>query len=313
MSDDVNSLSLKHAWTDIRSLDNDQFISESVDLNSNGRFYAGHLISQAMFCAYQTIPRGFDINSFHSYFVKSGSDKTPMIFKVKRIRDGRNFVFRSVQLLQKDEIIFHCEFTFRKVILLKRPEKSDLKITQIRFPSVPQPERLQTVEQLREEFQRQGYGSKHESHGVVFKELLRNIEIRPCNGMEYVLGPQKPTLKQNIWVRYKTENSTEDPNFHCLAVAYLSDIGLAFTGAMPFPKTAFRVLSSMDHSGWLHEAKFDPTEYMLFEQECLMNTSGKCLIHGRLWSRNGELITSFSQEALVETIKPFTPIRKAKL
>lgn len=88
--------------------------------------------------------------------------------------------------------------------------------------------------------------------------------------MEFLLGPQRPTLKQNIWVRYKSENckfcfkyfckhfivlATNDPNYNCLAIAYLSDIGLMYTGAMPFPKTSFKVMSSIDHSGWLHEPK----------------------------------------------------------
>lgn len=118
---------------------------------------------------------------FNSFLQKTlGSGKIPIIFNVNRIRDGRNFVFRSVQLIQEEEVIYHCEFTFRKVSTnfvvigfkpnnFQRPKQTDLKITQVRFPSVPEPERLQTVEELREEYQKQGYGPKRESHGVAFK------------------------------------------------------------------------------------------------------------------------------------------------
>jgi acyl-CoA thioesterase len=36
------------------------------------QIYNGQLISQAMYCGYQTVPQLFDINSFHSYFVRKG-------------------------------------------------------------------------------------------------------------------------------------------------------------------------------------------------------------------------------------------------
>lgn len=53
---------------------------------------------------------------------------------------------------------------------------------------------------------------------------------------------------------------------------------------------------------------------MLFEQECLMHTNGKSLVHGRLWTKTGELIASFSQEGVVEKIEPIKPVKiSAKL
>jgi hypothetical protein len=88
--------------------------------------------------------------------------------------------------------------------------------------------------------------------------------------MEFLLGPQRPILKQNIWIRYRPDGkfcrviilkfcltlANKVPNYNCLVMAYLSDIGLAYTGAFPFPKTAFCVLSSIDHSGWLHKPEY---------------------------------------------------------
>jgi hypothetical protein len=40
---------------------------------------------------------------------------------------------------------------------LQRPEKADLKITQARFPSVPEPQRLKSLDELKEDFDKQGY------------------------------------------------------------------------------------------------------------------------------------------------------------
>ncbi|KAI6202684.1 hypothetical protein M3Y94_00469100 [Aphelenchoides besseyi] len=295
--DSDSKSSPRHAWTDITSIGDDSFVSENVSRVRDGRFYGGYLIAQALYCAYQTIPTDFDINSFHSYFVKSGVDNQPIRFKVRRIRDGRNFIFRSVQLLQT-ELIYHCEFTFRK-----RPDKPDLKITQAQFPNVPTPDRVANVNELQDEFRRRGYKS-HDDHGVVFPEILRDLEVCPCNGMEYLIGPQRPTLKQNIWVRYRPQLNERGDNRvqACLAIAFMSDIGLTFTGGLPF-HVAFRNISSNDHSGWMHDLNFNPNEFMLFEQECLMHSRGNSLVHGRLWTQNGELIASFSQEAAIEQVR----------
>ncbi|KAI6177967.1 hypothetical protein M3Y98_00449800 [Aphelenchoides besseyi] len=287
----------RHAWTNIKSIGDDCFVTENVGRVRDGRFYGGYLIAQALYCAYQTIPTDFDINSFHSYFVKSGVGNQPIRFRVGRIRDGRNFIFRSVQLLQP-ELIYHCEFTFRK-----RPDNADLKITQAQFPNVPTPERVANVNELQSEFRRSGYKSQN-AHGVAFPEILRDLEICPCNGMEYLFGPQRPTLKQNIWVRYRPQlnEQTETRVQSCLAIAFMSDIGLTFTGGMPFPHVVFRNISSNDHSGWMHDLNFNPNEFMLFEQECLMHSRGTSLVHGRLWTQSGELIASFSQEAAIEQV-----------
>lgn len=44
-----------------------------------------------------------------------------------------------------------------------------------------------------------------------------------------------------------------------------------------------------------------------------MHTNGKSLIHSRLWTRNEDLIASFSQEAAVETIEPIKLLPNSKL
>ncbi|CAD5207313.1 unnamed protein product [Bursaphelenchus okinawaensis] len=265
------------------------------------RVYLGSLIAKAVYCAQKTVDSSFDLNSFHSYFVKNLDTSQPYRFAVEKTRNGRNFAFRSVRLIQKDknlhneDVYYHFEFTFKK-----RAVQPSLKFTQVNVPVVPQPERLRSFESILEDLPRFGF-NKFQAILPVFSELLKNFEIIPCNNIEFVAGPQREVLKQHFWFKYKgTESKT---NFiHQLILTYVSDIGLTYSKTSDQVNT-FRLLGSLDHSGWIHDVNFTTDDYLLWEGECIMYTLGRAVTHNRIWTRSGELVASITQEAVTEGVR----------
>ena len=86
---------------------------------------------------------------------------------------------------------------------MQRPATSALTLTNARCPNVPQPERVANVEELRAEYARRSHRAPP-AFGVACERLVdAHVELRPCAGIELLIGPQRPTLKQNTWLRYR--------------------------------------------------------------------------------------------------------------
>lgn len=93
----------------------------------------GVILAYALAATYKTVPSQFLLNSWHAYFVSevklfaniyqniaeifAGDDKSSIIYEVKRLRNGRNFVIRSVEAIQHGQIIYTFEFLFQNVRL----------------------------------------------------------------------------------------------------------------------------------------------------------------------------------------------------
>ncbi|CAD5211910.1 unnamed protein product [Bursaphelenchus xylophilus] len=290
-------------WKNIEQIDDVTFRAPAISTTEDPRVYLGNLLAKAAFCAHRTVDSGFDLNSLHSYFVKSLNTKLPLKIIVEKTRSGRNFSFRSAQIIQKDknfqneEVHYHFEFTFKK-----RTGKGSLKFTQVNVPVVPQPERLRTFEQVLEDLPRLRF-NKIQAVVPVFPEIFKNYEIIPCNGVEFVAGPQREALKQHFWFRFKGNLAERSSFIDQLILAYISDIGLTYSKTNGNIDT-YRLLGSLDHSGWIHDIKFNTNDFLLWEGECTMHSLGRAVTHNRIWTRGGELIASFTQEAITEGVKP---------
>lgn len=50
----------------------------------------------------------------HCYFVLAGDSKTPVLYHVERVRDGKSFITRTVQARQKGRCIFTTTLSFMR-------------------------------------------------------------------------------------------------------------------------------------------------------------------------------------------------------
>uniref|UniRef100_A0A914EPQ4 Acyl-CoA thioesterase II domain-containing protein n=1 Tax=Acrobeloides nanus TaxID=290746 RepID=A0A914EPQ4_9BILA len=167
-----------------------------------------------------------------------------------------------------------------------------------KFPNVPPPEALKDAVVLRKEALANGVHPK-KLRAFNTERIAPRCEVRACDEDVYLRGSDGRTLKQYIWMRYQDPVDCADLSMIHSTLAYVSDLHLVMTGMLPYPHIEFKLHTSLDHSAWYHEFRFDVNEWILYEQECVAHSANRSLIHGRIWSRSGRLLMSTSQEGLI--------------
>src|SRR5271156_2409774 len=97
------------------------------------RVFGGQVAAQALMAAGRTVEHG-RVHSLHSYFLRPGDPKVPILYEVDRIRDGRSFTTRRVVAVQHGRAIFNLSASFHDL-------EQGLE-HQIPMPDVPEPESL---------------------------------------------------------------------------------------------------------------------------------------------------------------------------
>jgi acyl-CoA thioesterase II len=286
---------MKHNWLRLDKVKEDSFRGECDAEHPTLRTFGGQVLAQAMCAAYHTVPDGFLINSLHCYFVRGGEEKTPIIYEVKRIRNGRNFAIRTVEAIQYGKVIHSSEFSFQKEGDVPR-----LKVTP-EFPNVPPPETLTTTHENKAKYL-QEFGDSKLIRGLTTERLAPSVELRPCDGNLYLIGTpegEAKKTKQYVWIKYNDPVAPDNYQLAHSTIAYLSDLTLVNTAKLPFPPMPFKLQTSLDHSAWFHEFRFDVNEWLLYEQECMAHAENRSFVHGKIWTRSGRLLASTAQEVLL--------------
>ncbi|CAD5212604.1 unnamed protein product [Bursaphelenchus okinawaensis] len=256
--------------------------------------FGGSLLANAVHCSYESVPKDCNLSNLHSYFVRAGNGDEPTEFEVKNIRDGRNFVFREVNATQHDKLIFSAQMTFRKF-----PNKTLL--TQIKMPEASEPSSLKTSVELLQDYIKTN-PEKRLLAGATMRISIPFIELRPVNGSGYLIGPEKATRTQLLWARWNGTPVKSTERFAVTALSSMSDYGLSIAGAQFFYNVPFKVMTSLDQNVWIHRTDFDVTDYILLEQNADWHSDNNSFVQGRLWSRQGVLLASFTQNVVVEPI-----------
>lgn len=76
------------------------------------RLFGGEVAGQALVAAGRTVPPERRVHSLHAYFLRPGDPKTPVLYSVDAIRDGRSFTTRRVVATQHGEVIFNLAASF---------------------------------------------------------------------------------------------------------------------------------------------------------------------------------------------------------
>ena len=108
--------------------------------HGKNRVFGGQVIGQALTAATRTV-KGRPCHSLHSYFLRPGDPKVPILYEVDCIRDGGSFTTRRVVAIQKGEAIFSMSASFQSF--------EDGLAHQIEMPDVPGPDDLPTEEEFR--------------------------------------------------------------------------------------------------------------------------------------------------------------------
>ena len=261
----------------IEAIDLDMFRGHTPE-GETRRIYGGQVIAQALTAAYRTID-GRVCHSMHAYFIRGGDPKIPILLKVERVRDGGSFTMRRVTALQHGQQIFNLSASFQN------PETGFEH--QIEMPTPPGPDGLMDEDELRA------------ASGSTEQRRTWPIEVRPVDPMPYGQAPvMDPT--QSVWFRARDPLGPDVALNQC-ALAYASDMTLLDTSLRPHGvdwNSGRLQVASLDHALWFHHPS-DFSQWHLYVQDSPSASGGRGFNRGSIFSADGKLVASASQEALI--------------
>lgn len=252
------------------------------------RVFGGQVAGQALVAAGRTVPPERKVHSLHSYFIRGGDPRVPIVYEVDRIRDGRSFTTRRVVAVQHGKAIFALSASFQ--IDEEGIEHAD------EMPSVPDPETLPTFgESLA------GYTDK-----LVSSRFPRPIDVRYVTEAPWMSREDGPSeARSQVWMR-ADGSLPDDQLLHVCVLAYASDLTLLDSVLMRHGVYwgLDKVLgASLDHAMWFHRP-FRADEWFLYDCESPSASGNRGLATGRFFSHDGKLVATVVQEGLVRVIKP---------
>ena len=269
---------------ELERLELDLFRGESRDIGSS-RVFGGQVLGQALCAASQTV-EGRAVHSLHAYFLRPGDVNAPIVYHVRRDRDGKSFSNRRVIAIQHGRPIFNMTASFQA------PEQG--LEHQAEMPSVPGPDGLADVREIPAELL-----EKIPEKMRRFVTAARPFEFRPVEPI-HIFSPEPAPPVRHIWVR-TIERLPDDPELHCRLLAYISDYQLVATSTLPHG-IRFELgnvqMASLDHAMWFHRP-FRADEWLLYAMESPNASGGRGLALGRFFTRDGALVASTAQEGVV--------------
>lgn len=256
------------------------------------RVYGGQVVAQALAAAQRTVPDERPVHSLHSYFIRPGEPRIPILYKVDRERDGASFTTRRVTAIQHGRAIFSLAASFQK------PE--DGFAHQDALPETAGPEGL-----LSEREWNDRAGDRiPEPWRTTWASRDRPFEFRPVQPVNPFAPRALPPTTRN-WFRADGELPPADAPgsaaMRAALFAYATDMTLLDTCLLPHavawtdPKLQ---AASLDHAIWFHQPP-DPGKWHLFDQASPAASGGRGLNIGRIFAQDGLLVATVVQEGLI--------------
>ncbi|BES73512.1 acyl-CoA thioesterase II [Marinobacter nanhaiticus D15-8W] len=274
---------------DLAPIGDDHFQGESEDLGFPAVF-GGQVLGQALMAASRTV-EDRAAHSLHAYFLRPGDHRLPIDYEVHRVRDGGSFSVRRVIARQEGKEILTGSMSFQV-------EESGFEHQDV-MPSAPDFNTLKSEhtlalmmkqyipEHMREKFTRD-----------------RPIEIRPVDPMNPLKPEQRDPHKQ-AWFRAQGD-LPDDPVLHRCLLAYSSDFGFLGTSLNPHGVTFMNremQVASLDHAIWFHR-DFRMDDWLLYDTDSPSASAGRGFNRGNIFNREGVLVASTAQEALIRRREP---------
>ncbi|NML95637.1 acyl-CoA thioesterase domain-containing protein [Novosphingobium olei] len=284
------------ALLQVSPLGDDRF-EGGCERGAQARLFGGQVIGQALMAAQTTVPEGRLVHSIHAYFLLAGDGRDPVEYEVGRDRDGGAFSFRSVDAMQDGQVILRLAASY---------QRKEVSVShQVAMPAAPDPETLvdhiiaalpfldEMVPELASRWPSQRSA----------------IEFRPTDPhRSFSAEPAEPV--QSYWFRAVAPVPDHQPLQRAL-LAYASDKMLLATTMLPhgihWSRPGIRS-ASIDHTLWIH-GDVDMGQWMLYHQTSDWTGGGRGLIHGKIFTRDGRLVATAMQEAVLRISPESTPKR----
>ncbi|MGC5616857.1 acyl-CoA thioesterase [Georgenia sp. Z1491] len=256
--------------------------------------YGGDMVAQASLAAMRSVDPGRVLHSMHGYFMRPVEIGRPVRYEVDRTRDGRGFSTRQVRGIQAGKVAFLMMASFQ--VLAAGPE-----VAAPAPPDVSGPETLpSSADVLAPVEPGTPAAGSMTAEAKEYWSRGRSFDMRHVPGPVYLEVEGGRTRHQAVWVR-AFETLPDDDLLHRAALAYVCDYTIIEpilrAAGLPWAEPGL-VTASLDHAMWFHRAaRVD--DWLLYAQEAVSAQDGRGLATGRFFDRDGRLVATVVQEALV--------------
>jgi acyl-CoA thioesterase II len=243
------------------------------------RMYGGELAAQALAAANATVGEDRRPHTLQCVYVSGGDPDHPLEHEVERVRDGRSFSTRRVQVHNNDRLALTATVGYHV------PEESFSH--QRGMPEVPPPQDLPTIA---------------EADGTAWIPwATRNPEL----DMRVVAPDVTNTLgRRRFWWKVRCDESA-DPLLHTALAAYASDFTMIASIRLPHesPDVKTHLLTTLTHNVYFHRA-FSVSDWNLIDHWSPVASGGRGLTMAHVYSADGDLVMTAVQEALIRPLPP---------
>ncbi len=223
------------------------------------------------------------LHSLHAYFVRRVPDDRPVDLVVERLRDGRRFALRRLQIRLEGQLLFELVASFAT------PGDGVDYQDAVLDPETPKPEDLPTEEEIA-----RAEGWKTGEPGP----LGGALEWRWIGGTPWRPAAPGSHSRYRAWVRPRFPLPPERA-LQAAALAFLSDyhshMSVARKLGAHFEPFNF---TSLDQVLWVHR-DLPWNDWWLLTTESDIGHAGRALTRRLLHSRDGRLVASMAQEQLI--------------
>ena len=217
----------------------DRFVGHSPT-DRDRQVYGGQFLAQALMAAAATVEPDRVPHSLHGYFLRTGEARTPITYRVERIRDGRTASHRSVVATQGEREVFRQLQSFQ----VGRPGL-DHSTGPEPTPGIDPSTLVDYRDWVRDL-------SDNDAHPWFAENLP--VEIRLENPPP--TRPRAPMPEDlAVWMRLTGPAPTEVPSLQPALLAWMSDKTISDVVLYPHGRswtdTGSDILS-LDHAMWFH-------------------------------------------------------------
>ncbi|WP_109526591.1 MULTISPECIES: acyl-CoA thioesterase [Nocardia] len=261
------------ALLDLEKIDLNLFRGRNADHgHPRSLLYGGQVAAQALRAAGYTVPRARMPHSLHGYFLRPGRPDLPVLYEVRRDRDGRSFSARHVSAIQDGRIIFSMLASFHV-------DETGGAHDGLSRRAAPEPEQVAP-------------------HDTTYRDQL--VDVREITRT----SDAQDLVSDLMWIR-SAAPLPDDPLVHACALTYASDLGTGY-GQLRDPEIPSGG-PSIDHALWFHNpVRLD--DWVLLDLWPAMAGGSRGLYHGSIRTRTGRLGATVNQEMLLRSRPPTPPI-----
>lgn len=269
-------------------LGNGQYQGESEDLGLP-QVFGGQVMAQSIAAAMAVVPEERHLHACQAYFLRAGSAKQPIVYETEILREGNSFTVVSVSAKQNDEMLLRLTASFQ-INEQGFDFQEAMTITNSPSDFHSENEIMAQIAAKVPDFLRPLF------------ENERAFDVR----LKYPNNPFKGAklpAEQQLWVKTTAPAANKTRLQQCI-LAYFSDFHCISTMLHPFECGVFEQkvrFATLEHHLYFHRP-FDLNEWTLFQLASRSATGARGLADGKVYNQAGELVASYSQEALIRPL-----------